>query len=242
MRKLDYVVTGTGRCGTVYMAKLLTASGIPCGHETIFGHQGLDQAKERCATNCPLELSLVSTHALSENGCFIRQPDWLKDVDSIVADSSYMAAPFLQDDLLANTKTIHVVRNPSEVVDSFVNHIKYFQKNEAQNDYEQLIYRQLPELTRSMSPYGRAALYCVLWNQMIEKSQPECLHRVEDNESLLENFLGVPVIAVGRKENSIRYQHPEDTFNAYKIESSEIRIRFLELISKYEYSAPSLML
>ena len=33
---LDFVVVGTGRCGTAYMAELLTRMGIPCGHEWVF--------------------------------------------------------------------------------------------------------------------------------------------------------------------------------------------------------------
>ncbi|MFA5822179.1 MAG: tetratricopeptide repeat protein [Thermodesulfovibrionales bacterium] len=33
---INILVTGTGRCGTGYMAKLLTSAGFPCGHEEIF--------------------------------------------------------------------------------------------------------------------------------------------------------------------------------------------------------------
>jgi tetratricopeptide (TPR) repeat protein len=35
-KKIDILITGTGRCGTGYMAKLLTSAGLPCGHEEIF--------------------------------------------------------------------------------------------------------------------------------------------------------------------------------------------------------------
>lgn len=35
------LVTGTGRCGTGYTAKLLTAAGVPCGHEEVFTPQGI---------------------------------------------------------------------------------------------------------------------------------------------------------------------------------------------------------
>lgn len=35
-----FVVTGTGRCGTGYMAKLLTAMGVPCGHEMVYKPDG----------------------------------------------------------------------------------------------------------------------------------------------------------------------------------------------------------
>lgn len=31
-----FVVTGSGRCGTHYMSQLLTAAGVPCGHEHVF--------------------------------------------------------------------------------------------------------------------------------------------------------------------------------------------------------------
>lgn len=37
---VKYVVTGTGRCGTGFMSKLLTSAGVPCGHEAIFGPGG----------------------------------------------------------------------------------------------------------------------------------------------------------------------------------------------------------
>lgn len=33
---LDYVITGTPRSSTGYMAKLFTCAGIPCGHEQIY--------------------------------------------------------------------------------------------------------------------------------------------------------------------------------------------------------------
>jgi hypothetical protein len=39
MIKLDYLVAGTGRCGTVYMARLLTSLGINCLHEGVFGNE-----------------------------------------------------------------------------------------------------------------------------------------------------------------------------------------------------------
>jgi hypothetical protein len=31
-----FLITGTGRCGTGYMAHLLAASGVPCGHEQVY--------------------------------------------------------------------------------------------------------------------------------------------------------------------------------------------------------------
>lgn len=37
---MRFAVTGSGRCGTRYMSKLLTAAGVPCGHEEAFGIHG----------------------------------------------------------------------------------------------------------------------------------------------------------------------------------------------------------
>lgn len=37
---MKVIVTGTGRCGTGFMARVLTEAGIPCGHERVFTHWG----------------------------------------------------------------------------------------------------------------------------------------------------------------------------------------------------------
>jgi hypothetical protein len=37
---LDLLITGTGRCGTKFMAEWLTKSGVPCGHEAVFSYRG----------------------------------------------------------------------------------------------------------------------------------------------------------------------------------------------------------
>ena len=45
--ELKIISTGTGRCGTAYMSKLLTSVGIPCGHESLFTNKGLTEYKYR---------------------------------------------------------------------------------------------------------------------------------------------------------------------------------------------------
>jgi hypothetical protein len=115
---LKYLVTGCGRSGTVYMAKLLTSLGVPCGHETIFDFDGIERALERIAGSIPLKLSETSLRA---------KEDWV-DVNTIVADASYMAAPYL--DFFPDATIIHVVRHPVKVINSFCNYIHYFQNTE----------------------------------------------------------------------------------------------------------------
>ena len=46
---IELLVTGTGRCGTGYVSKLLTASGIPCGHEEVYTPLGIQNRPELVA-------------------------------------------------------------------------------------------------------------------------------------------------------------------------------------------------
>lgn len=41
MERLRLLVVGTGRSGTGYMSRLLTESGIPCGHESVWTYDGV---------------------------------------------------------------------------------------------------------------------------------------------------------------------------------------------------------
>lgn len=230
--ELKYVVTGTGRSGTVYMARFLTSVGIPCGHETIFDWKGITWAKKRLEKSCPLELSYVSK-ASKINEKWKDLPQWLENIDSIVAESSYMAAPFLKDSLLANAKIIHVVRDPVKVINSFCNYIDYFQGSEPSNTYEQLIYRQVQELKKPMPAYDRACLFWVRWNQMIQK--PDFFFRVEDDPKYLMEFLGV----TGRhfQDTSINTlkKTTNEKFSIDKIQSEEIKSEFIQLGKQYGY-------
>jgi hypothetical protein len=78
---IDLLITGTGRCGTQFMAEWLTRSGVPCGHEAVFSYRG-----------------------------YTSQPD-------LVADSSWLAVPYLG---LVTCRIVHIVRNPLDVVRSFM--------------------------------------------------------------------------------------------------------------------------
>lgn len=43
--QLSTIITGTGRCGTGYAARVLSSAGYPCGHETVFSFDGYDLAQ-----------------------------------------------------------------------------------------------------------------------------------------------------------------------------------------------------
>ncbi len=87
--KIDLIITGTGRCGTGYVAQLLSSAGFPCGHEAIFTWPGLDFAK-----------------AQLEAQPFLR------------GDASWLAAAHLDNDILSEAKVVHLVRHPQRVIES----------------------------------------------------------------------------------------------------------------------------
>ena len=123
MKSLKYIVVGTPRGGTTYFAKFMTSVGIPCGHETIFCiesegvpyHSKIEKVKSR-------HHSLVS---LNDSINKKRLKKWI-DEEKIIADSSYMSAPFLNDPIFENTKIIHLIRNPIKVISSLVIDLHFF--------------------------------------------------------------------------------------------------------------------
>ena len=184
MKRLQYVVTGTGRSGTVYLANLLTASGIPCGHESIFTPWGLEEARARLGGRIPIDVSLISRQSCGA---------WQPNLADLVADSSYMAGPYLDDELLHDTRIIHAVRHPLAVINSFVVGLGYFLEPEATDGWHVFIFEHLPELGQHWHPLERAALYYVRWNQLIERRarrENYFFVRLEDGPSRLLRHLG----------------------------------------------------
>jgi len=199
LKELKYLVVGTGRCGTVYAAKLLSSVGIPCTHEAIFKHDGIEACLERASGRQPLEVSYIAKLASvieeKEEGI-----SWFRgnEGQEVVAESSYMAAPYLDNPALKDVAIIHVVRHPMKVINSFVAGFEYFNDwcliMKDFEEYHRFIYGFVPELHNKMPPAIRCALYWIRWNQMIEekaKGKRYFLFRVEHDPSKLFNFLGV---------------------------------------------------
>lgn len=235
MIQLKYLVTGTGRCGTVFFARLLTSLGIPCGHEVIFDYRGWDTAQLRLKGESPLQLSYVSI-AKYDFGKWLPLPEWLPDLSVIQAESSYMAAPFLSR---TNIPSVHVVRNPIRVVTSFCHHVKYFLKEKPTNGYEEFIYEILPELRSKLPQPDRACLYYILWNQMITRQEPTYFYRAEDlPEKLMQEWglTGNPfkdsTVNTLRQPGSVR-------FSLDQIESQTIKDQFINLGKEYGYTMDS---
>lgn len=228
--KLRCLITGTGRCGTVFVARLLTHAGLPCGHETIFDWRGLDVAKKRLGGCESINLSHCSTNKW-DGDRWRPIPAWLEDVRTIQAESSYMAAPYLDDSALSGVEIVHVTRHPVRVVNSFCNHLEYFQSNQPNNSYEAFIYSHVPELTHVMPQYDRACLYYIRWTQKINGRH----FRVEDDPTQILHFLGLNGSIIPDKTiNSIKNQNRR-SFNVSDVESKEIQQEFMEVGRRFGY-------
>ena len=187
MKKLECLVVGTGRCGTAYMAQLLTSAGIPCGHESIFSNKGIIEIKNKLKNPDAIELSECSL--MTEN-------PWV-DPKEIIADSSYLAAPYLKSNFLSNTKIIHVVRHPIDVISSFVLDGLYFESfiPEKSEPYQNFIKKHIPAVyNNNFDAINRAAIYYISWNKLIERNikfyKNYFFHNIESNPSKLIKFLG----------------------------------------------------
>lgn len=233
--ELKYLIIGTGRCGTVFMARLLTSLGIPCGHESVFDWRGIELAVKRINGESLPELSHTSS-IIWENGKTVPESEWLTDMTSLKADSSYLAVPFLAEEVLKDVSLIHVVRNPVKVIHSFCHHIDYFASSKPKNGYEEFIYSHIPELTEEMPQYDRACLYYIKWNEMIEKSSPAFFHRVEDGPKPIMDFLGVYSEKVYSNTKVNTYQKwSENQFYIHSIQDKNIRDAFVEMGRRYKY-------
>lgn len=230
MIDLKVIVTGTGRCGTMFMANLLTTLGWPCGHEAIFGPEGLDRARE-----------VMSGAYEPENSPISRMGDILSDGMRLVGDSSYMSAPFLRE---FDATVVHLVRNPMPVVASLIGGVfRNFTGPEPTDfedipdhiKYESFIYRHLPELGQEMPQLDRACLFYLRWNEMIEGSgRVDILHRVEDPTDRIKKLFGSREDLYSSKScNS--FAESSRRWSTSQIESPSIRRAMRDMMRRYGY-------
>jgi hypothetical protein len=240
---LKVIVTGTGRCGTLFMARVLTQLHLNCGHESIFTVDSerivLDRAigkisptKSRCLKNDEKNSPPI-------------------DLNQMVADSSYMAAPYLDREEITGIPIIHVVREPLSVISSFLLDLKYFRgiKNNPfnENSWEEWIISYVPEILLYTNPIERVCCYYVRWNQMIEtmccKYHPCYFHRVEDDlKPSFFTFLGLPKMQFSynnKKVNTMR-RRKRDIY-IKEIPDGKIKDEFLAMRIRYGYSQETMV-
>lgn len=228
---IKYLVTGTGRCGSVYMARLLTSLGYMCGHESVFDYKELKVAKLRLERKLPLITSKTSKD----------RNEWFNP-QQMVAESSYMAAPFLDDPCFDNIKIIHVVRHPLQVVSSHHMDINFFDDtNKNLSDYKNFVFNHLPNLKTIDNKLERACYYYIYWNRMIEdksKNREYLLHKAENecNQKLMD-FLQIKSVPdnifKNNKINSWKKRQKDITLS--DIPEGEIKKEFIETMKRYGY-------
>lgn len=232
MIDLKYIVTGTGRCGTLFMANLLTSMGYPCSHEAFFTTEGLEWANAVARGEQPVANSEISVG------------DNLSDYETeIVAESSYMAAPFLKE---VKGEVVHVVRNPFGVVGSLIGdgfkqfsacEPTDFEEDPAHLKYEEFMYRHLPELREEMTQLDRGCLYYIRWNEMIEKSGKVCLfHRVEDGPDKVKKFFNFNGECYDNTScNSATHLCASRKWHLADVQKTEIREDMVKMMMRYGY-------
>lgn len=230
---MQLIVSGTGRCGTVYLARLLTSLGIPCGHESIFTPHDLIVALNKIK-NRSFNLSNCSMYdALTKKKL---KTKWV-DPKTIVADSSFMSAPFLEH--FSEVPLIHLVRNPLAVITSYMKDLRFFTTEKSGSIWLQFMYEHLPELTKIDNQIERACYFYVHWNNMIENSTNKKLFwRLEDtlNDNFF-NFIGVPTTDNYFKEkvnSKILRKRSEITLN--EIPAGNIKNEFIKKAIQYGYA------
>ncbi len=182
--KLRYIVVGTGRSGTVSVAKWLTRAGVACSHERFF--RGTD------ADDLVRALTVPHTHAANSD-CSTHFG--LEPLEMPIAESSFMAVPFLEHPVLRDCAIIHVVRDPLKVIRSLLNNICYFRTDDPEQAHagEQFIRRHLPHLDVLPDAATRACYYYLRWNQMIEEAagaRRYLRHAIENGPGPVLDFVG----------------------------------------------------
>jgi hypothetical protein len=240
MNNLQYIVTGTGRCGTNFVAKMLTKLDIPCGHECIFDFEPLDKIIKKIYHPHLRKLSFCSTHNLELKSEIYEELEQWVDAEKTIADSSYMAAPYLNMVILNHVKIIHIVRNPIKVISSFLKSLNYFNDSNPNNEWEQKIFETLPELKKINNPIERACYYYVNWNNLIEKKSNKdntIICKIENitNNLYFFKFINKEKTEINLPNNVNTINKRIEDFKIKDIPNGSIKKDFLNTINKYGY-------
>lgn len=247
MINLKYIVVGTGRCGTVYFARFLTDLGIPCGHESIFDVHSNQYNLENKLNNGDVSLSMVSKR---EHLTGKLHPEWV-DLKRISADSSYLSAPLLNHRALENCSVFHVIRNPLDVINSFVLDGNFFTDNlEVKTSalhwiyhirpYEKIMSDNVPEILCWKNSIDKAAVYYMGWNELIEANslnKKYYRHKIENGitQEVFEFFNLEPTDSYFNNKK-INSWNNNRTFEYTLDDLSEpIRIRLEKMMKRYGY-------
>jgi hypothetical protein len=211
-RKLELILTGSGRCGTGFAAQWLSSAGVHCGHETFFSYRGLDAAVEK-----------------------------LSRFKGFMADSSWLAAPYLDNALLVGIPIVHITRHPSKVIASWIRI-----HPQSTPPYWRYVVEYCPEVDELPEGPTQGAARYVLWNEMIErKSEGREVFRwkIEDGEAGLALWLADQGL-FDPSSVDMKKLYPDKSYNHKAGDLTEValdeidepwRTRLAEMSERYGY-------
>ncbi len=231
---LKFIVASCGRSGSLFFARLMTALGYPCGHESFFDFTGWRETQRR------LHYSTYEKKRRMKFSDISSAEQWTK-IEDITSDSSYMAAPFLSQEEIKHVPIIHVVRHPFKVITSFLVDFHYFYQTDTNDPWQRFIYAHLPELLKIKEPVERACYYYVYWNKMIQaachKNRKYFLQQVEKPitkqfRDFIQSQVELPVLP-----NNINSKRKSDKFLELKdIPDGEIKQSLVVFSGKLGYN------
>jgi hypothetical protein len=150
----------------------------------------------------------------------------------VIADSSWMAAPYLAY-LPESPQVVHLVRHPKLVISSLMR-MRFFHKDSPYLRYKEYAMGWMPELKKYRREFDKTAMFYVLWNKMLDKA-PQTLyrrHRVEDDDTELLRWLGAKTVD-GLYDNK-RANHREG--KPFSFRRSSLRDDVRETLEEYSES------
>jgi len=217
-QKLKLLFTGTGACATGAYAQYVSQAGLQCGHEKVFGPFGYTKALEN----------------LNDDKC---RP----------AESSWLAAPYLDRPELRDAVIVHLIRHPAKVISTMS------RVPTGAGRYWLFAAAWCPRLLEYGKRWDGLAYRYVFWNQMIELKLAASNHitwKVDDADPLdllallQERGLRLSIKAsepVYQKRGINRHRpdrekKPQYQFNPKKVMDLDIRASIERIAERYGYS------
>lgn len=153
---IDFVITGCGRSGTMWVAEALTAAELPCAHEHFCSSWTDDYGDDQI---------------------------W-RDAPSGVGESSWQAAPFVGEMQAAGVPVVHLVRHPIEVASSLIANrmllpVQVSEERWELKPWHQFLTTHIGDWVWRLHPHDRALQFWTDWNKLIEKPDLRWLQPVD---------------------------------------------------------------
>lgn len=138
---IAFVITGTGRSGTMWAAEALTAAGLPCAHEHSCSSWDDDYGDDQV---------------------------W-RDMPGGLGESSWQAAPFVGAMQRAGVPVVHLVRHPIEVASSLIGNNMLQPILGEPLPWHRFIEAHIGDHIFRLHPHDRALRFWTEWNRQIEQ-------------------------------------------------------------------------